>query len=601
MTDDRRKSKSRSRSGNPAKPDLKRTIEKLVVEEIEVTAVGAGVGPSVSDQRRQQRRSTWTLQGFALRRAAAVIALALLAVFATLATRTYWPVDETRFLAMAWEMWSGGDRLVPRLNGAPVAQAPLFFWLVQGGWALFGVNDLWPRLLPGLLMVASLFVAARMARLLWPGDEPWHRRVPYVLLGGFCWVIAATLFTPGYLTVLFVLLALHALLWMWRTRDQRVWLLLGLWLGLGLLAAGSLVLLYVLPIALLAPLWTRGTPTMRRQYWFADVFKATVLGFIVFAAWFLPAAARVKTAAVMPVLSAPFATHSLDLFAGAYPWWWLLALLPVLAFPWSLWPLAWMRFWQVRREPTSNGFVFCVLWALVTLAVLLLSPVRQPQLLLPLVPAFFLVTAWLLLDERHTTHDHSHMASTMIFPLFLLGALLAVLPKLPRIAYLPGFLWELSPLVGVAVIVIGVVVGFLPLPSLEKRVANMAATVVVLSTLALLAFGWQFNPHYSPEPAARQLARAEQHGQAIAHVGPYRGEFHFHGRLTRPLAILAPEQVDSWSAEHPDGLLVTYTNGWQPSVPAGVSPLHDQEYADARLRLWPVAALRIEPQPAPVP
>jgi 4-amino-4-deoxy-L-arabinose transferase-like glycosyltransferase len=592
MSDDRLKNKRRSAPRPSAsRPDPKRAIEKLVVEEIEVAAVGAGVGPSEAELRKLQRSSIWRRRMRALRFGISIAALALLAVFATLATRGFWPVDETRFLGIAWEMWSSGDRQVPRLNGVPVAQAPLFFWLVQGGWALFGVQEWWPRLLPGLLMVASLFVAARMARLLWPGEEPWYRRTPFVLLGGFYWLASATLFTPDFLTTLFTLLAVHALLWMWRTRDQRVWLLLGLWLGLGLLASGSLVLLYVLPIALLAPQWARGTPTMPWKYWYADLFKALLFGFGLFAAWFLPAAARVKSAAVMPVLSAPFSTHALDLYAGAHPWWWLLALLPVLAFPWSLWPLPWLRFWHIRREPISNGLAFCMLWGVVTIALLLLSPVSQPQLLLPLVPAFFLVTAWLVLDERHAGHDHSHLTSTMIFPLLLLGGTLAVLPKLPRVEFLPDFLWQLSPLVGVGVIGVGVVVGFLPLPSLEKRVTNIAAMVAVLSTLSLLALGWQFSAHYDLSEAAGKIAHAQQQGQAVAYVGRYTGQFHFGGRLQQPLQEVAPDAVESWSAENPTGLLVATADVWQPRQPVAVPPLHDQVYADSRLHLWPVAAL----------
>jgi len=604
MADDRLKNKKKSASRQSSrKPDPNRAIEQMVVEEIEVAAVGVGVGPSEKDQRRVQRRSAWFRRWSALRQFIAIASLALLAVFATLATRGFWPVDETRFLAIAWEMWTGGDRLVPRLNGVATPQAPVFFWLVHAGWSVFGVNDVWPRLLPGLLMIACLLVTARMARLLWPGEEPWHRRVPFVLLGGFYWLASATLFTPDFLTVLSVLLALHALLWMWRTRDQRVWLLLGLWFGLGLLAGGSLVLLYVLPIALIAPWWARGTPTMPWKYWYADLLKAVLLGFILFAVWLVPAAARAKAGSVAvsltPLLTSPFAGHALDLYDGARPWWWLLALLPILAFPWSLWPLPWMRFWHIRRERISNGLSFCMQWGVITTVLFLLSPVRQPQLLLPLVPAFFLVMAWLVLDDRHERHDHSHLASTMIFPLVLLGGFLAVLPKLPRISFLPEFLWQLSPLVGVGIVVVGVVVGFLPLPSLEKRVTNMAAMVAVLSTLALLAIGWQFNTYYDLTDAAGAVARAQQQGHAVAHVGPYRGQFHYSGQLTRPLDVITPDTAETWMAAHPDGMLATTTNDWQPRGALSVKPLVVLPNGEDTVRLWSVAALLPKPEAPP--
>jgi len=58
-----------------------------------------------------------------------------------LSTRTYFPIDETRYVGVAWEMWLRGDFLVPHLNGEPYShKPPLLFWLFQAGWWLFGVT-----------------------------------------------------------------------------------------------------------------------------------------------------------------------------------------------------------------------------------------------------------------------------------------------------------------------------------------------------------------------------------------------------------------------------------------------------------------------------
>jgi len=551
------------------------------VEEIELGGT-APLGPSAGKQRKLLAAMPWWRT---LMLGATVTGLAALAIFAALVSRTAWPNDETRFLAIAWEMWLRHDWLLPSLNGVTTAVPPLFFWLVQLGWTVTGVQEWWPRLLPAVFMLLSLWVSARVAALLWPSEERWARRVPFVLLGSFFWLVSATLLTTDFLTVFFTLLAVHALLWMWRTRDQRVWLLLGLELGIGLLASGSLLLLYVLPIAVLAPLWTRGTRTMPWKYWYADLFKAVVLAFVIFAVWFVPAAARAKVATLAPLLTAPFTGHALELYSGTRPWWWLLAWLPLAAFPWSLWPLPWMRLWDIRREPISNGMTFCLLWGTVTVLLLLLSPVRQPQLLLPLAPAFFLVAAWLVLDEDLAKHDHSRLASSMTFPLMLLGGALAVLPKLPRVEFLPDFLWQLSPFVGVALIGVGVAAGWLSLPSLKQRVTNMTATVCVLTTLGLLALGWQFNDRYRVEPAAAFVAKAQQQGLTVAKVGPYAGQYQFYGQLKQPLVHLAPEEAEAWALAHPGDLLVSTLKRWQPHHPA-IRSLYDQEFTDNRLQIW---------------
>lgn len=51
------------------------------------------------------------------------------------------PIDETRYLAVAWEMRQTGEFLVPHLNGATYAhKPPLLFWLINLGWLLTGVH-----------------------------------------------------------------------------------------------------------------------------------------------------------------------------------------------------------------------------------------------------------------------------------------------------------------------------------------------------------------------------------------------------------------------------------------------------------------------------
>jgi len=561
-----------------------RSLKGFVVEEIELT----DTSPPRSGRQVKARSRWWPM----FRIVVGITSLSLIAVTAALVTRNAWPTDETRWLAIAWEMWARGDLLVPRLNGTPASVAPLFFWLVHVGWLAFGVVEWWPRLVPALFMLGSLFLAARMTRFLWPGQGAAARYAPLALLGGFYWVFAATLLSADLLTVFFTLFALTVVLWMWRTRDQRVWLLLALAFGFGLLASGSLIFLYVLPVALLAPLWARGTPTMPWKYWYVDIFKAALVGLAIYAAWAVPASKSMGVASVLGPLLAPLNANTLDLFAGARPWWWYLFLLPGLAFPWALWPLPWMRFWHIRREPISNGLAFCMLWSASVIALFSFFEVKQPQFLLPVVPAFFLVANWLLLDEEHAAHDHSRLASTMIFPLLLLGGLLAILPGLPHVPYLPEFLWQLSPFVGVSVIVVGVAVGWLPLPAIEARITNMAVTVVVITALALLVSGWQFTAFYELSDAARLLATAQQQGSAVAHVGAYSGQYHFAGRLTQPLEIVPPAQLELWAAGHPDGLIITYTNVWQPALVPGALPLYEQSYRDTQLRIWPVVALK---------
>ena len=100
-----------------------------------------------------------------------LLSLLLLAALTAVAllTRPLMPIDETRYVSAAWEMWLRGDFLVPFKNGEPYSHKPPFmFWMFHAGWALFGVNDWWPRLVLPLFSAGALLLTYSLARRLWP-------------------------------------------------------------------------------------------------------------------------------------------------------------------------------------------------------------------------------------------------------------------------------------------------------------------------------------------------------------------------------------------------------------------------------------------------
>jgi 4-amino-4-deoxy-L-arabinose transferase-like glycosyltransferase len=141
-----------------------------------------------------------------------LLALWLALLLLSLLTRPLLPVDETRYLAVAWEMWRRGDFLVPYLNGAPYSdKPPLYFWLMHAGWWLFGVNEWWPRCVAGLLSLAALWATAHLAQRLWPQDVVARRSVPWVLFGCIVWTAFYPWVQFDLLLVLCVVLALTGL------------------------------------------------------------------------------------------------------------------------------------------------------------------------------------------------------------------------------------------------------------------------------------------------------------------------------------------------------------------------------------------------------
>ena len=394
--------------------------------------------------------------------------------------------------------------------------------------------------------------------------------------------------------VFFTLLAAYALAWAWRKRDLRVWLLLGLALGLGSLAEGGVIYLYILPLALLTPFWGNEGPRLNWGYWYVDIFKASLLGLVIFLAWAVPLGQRAGARHAVEAFFVPFAARSLDLFPLDTPWWWYLALLPLLGLPWIVWPLTWLRLWHMRRERMNAGILFCMAWSVPVIVILSLFNLRQPQFLLPLVPAFVLVVAFLLLEDELSGHQHDSLASTMIFPLILVGGLLAVFPGLPRVEFLPDILWNLSPFVGIAVVLAGIMLAWLPLPEVKARVVNMTSAVVVVISLALLGVGWQYNSLFDASSVATLLAKIQGEQRPLAVAGSYTGDFDFAARLAQPMQLVDTITAANWLAEHPRGLVVSFIRDW-PTAESGYQLAYEIPYHNQSVRLWEVQAIAAVP------
>ena len=154
----------------------------------------------------------------------AVSGVTLLAMISIL-LRPLIPVDETRYITVAWEMWDRGQFLVPYLNGDFYDhKPPVLFWLMHAGWAVAGVNEWWPRMIGPLSTLLCLWLLARLGLRLWP-ERPGIGRVAALMFLG-SWYIAF------YQTALmFDMPLLATVTWAWvslveaaRTGFKRHWL-----------------------------------------------------------------------------------------------------------------------------------------------------------------------------------------------------------------------------------------------------------------------------------------------------------------------------------------------------------------------------------------
>ncbi|MEX0695777.1 MAG: glycosyltransferase family 39 protein, partial [Rhodospirillales bacterium] len=321
----------------------------------------------------------------------------LICLIAAIWLRPPLPVDETRYLAVAWEMWLRGDFLVPYLNGEPYHhKPPLLFWLMHAGWSVFGVNEWWPRLVAPLFALATLWGTGRLSRLLWPDDATAAGLAPVILVGALFWSIFQTLTMFDMMLTTCTVAGLCGVVQAWRQGGWVGWLITALAIGVGVLAKGPAILLHIVPVALLAPWWGRvlpggpDRPMVSWRRWYLSLLLSVLAGAAMALMWAIPAGIRGGAEYREMIFWGQSAGRIVDSFDHARPFWWYAALLPPLLLPWLVWPRLWRAFGARPTQP-DGAIRLLVSWIVPALFIFSLISGKQLHYLLPESPAFALL------------------------------------------------------------------------------------------------------------------------------------------------------------------------------------------------------------------
>jgi 4-amino-4-deoxy-L-arabinose transferase-like glycosyltransferase len=500
--------------------------------------------------------------------------------------RPLWPVDETRYASVAWEMWLRGDFVVPHINGEPYShKPPLLFWLIQLGWALFGVNDWWPRLVAPLCALAAMPLTLRLGRLLWPEEREAQANA--------VWVLSGTLLFAGFVTLLMfdlllLLCTLGGMIGVLNLSKQKripglLWL--GAGIGLGVLAKGPVVLLHVLPAAVAAPWWA---PQLKGRLgrWYLDLSLGVLLGAVIALAWVLPAAVLGGEEYRRAILWGQTAGRVAESFAHRAPWWYYLPLLPLILFPWFVWPRFWRGLFELKSEPEKPGVKFLAAWLILTLVGFSLVSGKQAKYLVPMLPAFALLAGCAL--SRVAAPQRWWEFLPPVAGFLAAPAYLAYLRSRPEAMKLPEWAAQV-PLWPIAVLALAplLLLFFFRKPA---AVQARALAFAMLAAFAVVGAGVipAFVPYSDPLPAARHLAALQEAKVPLAHLGKYHAQYNFAGRLRVPIEILDPPELRGWVAAHPAGQVMTVER-----ERAGSGPEYQAPFRGAWLQLWRGEALLV--------
>jgi 4-amino-4-deoxy-L-arabinose transferase-like glycosyltransferase len=529
----------------------------------------------------------------------------LFLVAAMLLIRPPLPIDETRYLSVAWNMWHDGSLWVPLLNGHTYdGKPPLFFWLVELGWLVFGVSDWWGRLVAPLFGLLALWITSLLARRLWPQTPQAAVLAPTLALGALYWAVFGSSSMIDMLLVAFVVLAAYMLVVFWQQAERRYAVFTGIALGLGVLAKGPVVLLPIAGIALLAPWWMGEARPAQLTWgrWYRGLLLSLGVALLVSLIWLVPMMIQAGPEYFLDMVlyqTAGYMGSSGPVAMNGHhrPLWWYLPLLPVLLFPWSLWPATWraMRLRGLWHDPAVR---LCMAWAAPMFVVLSVIAGKQPHYLLPLFPPLALLAA------RGLAAAQPKMRFTVPgLAYVLVGALWLALPLLARghhahAPWLSGLSLRLVLTVGGALLLLGgLLVTWRRPVRLEAGVRTLAASTWIG---LLVVIGGIFNlswPAYDLRPASAFLRQAAARGEPVAILDSgYQGQFNFFGRLTHPVKELNSGDLPEWIRKHGSGYVIAYYNPrkWSPSD--SDPPAYQQLYRAKGLAIWSSAQLQRHPQ-----
>lgn len=430
------------------------------------------------------------------------ILLALLCV-ASMFFRPLLPPDETRYLTVSWEMFLARNWFVPTLNFEPYHhKPPLLFWLIDLAWALSGVGRAAAMAVVFSISAVVLHLTWRVGRALLPERDDIAERLPWLMLGNVVFIIYASLILFDLLLTACVLASFLSMLAFARGRGIRCALLAGLFVGLGVLAKGPVVLIHLAWPVLLYPWWRTEREALRPAAFHRGMGLALAAALLPVAVWLAPALLKTDGRFAYDLIWEQSAGRISGNMEASHPRpvYFYFLLLPVLGMPWVLSPTFWKTatLRQFARLRGGEGMEarylrLPVLWGGGVIATFSLISGKQPHYLVPILPLATILFGWL-------------MASV-----------------------------PLRAIRGGAII-----------------------CVLVLATGQGIGSATYFL-RYDLTPVATFVA--DHPRSSIGFVGKYQGELGFLAQLRSPVEPVEDDHIGPWMDDHPQGFLIVPQDG----------------------------------------
>lgn len=464
----------------------------------------------------------------------------------------YFPVDETRYLSVAWEMNLHNSFIVPLQNALPYShKPPLLFWLFNLDWLLFGVNEVTLRFIPLLFSLLTITLLYKISLLLWD-DEKIAGYAAIILSSTLSYLLWSALIMFDVVLTFWVLLAMYGLLSAAKNHAFNAWLITGVAIGCGILTKGPVILVYILPVGMLSFLWIPKELFTRR--WYAWLVLSLLTGIAVILFWLIPAVMTGGETYREAILWGQTVNRVANSFAHQRPFWWYLPWLLALLLPWVLVKPVWVG---CSRIMDDRGGKFLVVWIVPTFIILSLISGKQVHYLIPLLPAFSLLLAKNIASCRADAKIVNWHYPIALFYL-LAGITVLTLSLMKSGTLVADFGDSGARLLSFGLVTIGAALLFIKTEAMSGFMYKTAASSAAF--LAVIAFsGNAFFDRYDIRAISQVLNEKQKEGYSIVHFGKYHGQYQFLGRLTEPLVSLgSKKEISEYAVNHKNIALITY-------------------------------------------
>jgi 4-amino-4-deoxy-L-arabinose transferase-like glycosyltransferase len=516
---------------------------------------------------------------------------------------------ELEILSSAWHM-SLARSPVALVNGAAMPEIPpLQYWLILAGWKLFGVTEVWPRLMSALASLAAIILIGGTARTLWPhrGTTPHFARIILAGLGGF--VLTSSMIAPEILALPVALAGFRAIARL-RTNPaagfvQRVllWAVFAAALVADVFLVGWSALALLPLIGLFSPHVADAVSDT------GTAFSSALSGWKL---WRWRVAVVVLSGAAAAL--AWFWYHGIagggrTLFDFGNGWndesteatrqeSWTLVFVPLMLYPWICWKTLWRAFARQTRDGYGFGFRLSILYLFAAVLSGFVSGF-QLQGMLPIAAPLALLGARLLANQAIKPKDfHAVLPGFLALMLGLFFFLMNMIPTAHLDALwrqlfnvpLPIWLGGSGLASGILLFVGGYALAQLSPSQQLSRTLQVACIPILLITCVNIEFANSLRDFFDLKPTATRMRELQDAGQEIAVYGPYRGEFDYYGRLSKSPAVLRTKSdAMAWAKAHPRGAIVSRFDGSALDLPA--LPYYRGVARDRWVAIWPTSAV----------